>query len=81
MLFFTLNFLYCLSNMFYDFLETQINMKSRGRPTPEKINSIGELLQKGRGEGGGGCNLGRSYEKKYEIIPQELQVRLCFIHR
>ena len=52
MLFFTLNFLYCLSNMFYDFLETQINIKSRGRPTPEKINSIGELLQKGRGEGG-----------------------------
>ena len=51
MLFFTLNFLYCLSNMFYDFLETQINIKSRGRPTPEKINSIGELLQKGLGEG------------------------------
>ena len=52
MLFFTLNFLYCLSNMFYDFLETQINIKSRGRPTPEKINSIGELLQKGLGEEG-----------------------------
>ena len=38
--------------MFYDFLETQINIKSRGRPTPEKINSIGELRQKGLGEGG-----------------------------